>query len=124
MERFVFKIPSSKVSRHNDPVNTLSSIGYELRRMPGVTDDEWDSDFIGLTVDCSNGVKHLSVYPNYGIRNQLIRPSLKKSFREAMPKIIDMIPGMEHPFVGKIEFHSVRSVLKAVHFIQHSNQKP
>ncbi|MBW4053989.1 MAG: hypothetical protein HIU83_01030 [Proteobacteria bacterium] len=122
MERFILKIPGKgTVSRYGDPYEVLRSIDYELRRKPGTTDEEWESwDFQLMSTyhDSQSGVRPLNIHQNYGIRHQGIAAHLKKTFKEAMPKFMEMFPEMPALFQGRIEFHSHYDNLKEVHFIQ------
>jgi hypothetical protein len=122
MNPFILKIPlSGNTSQYGDPFETLNHINLELRRLPGVTDDDfygWDLELLGTWHDHKSGVRCLDIHQNHGIRNKLVHTIYKKSFKEAMSKLIKIYPDMPFPFQGRIEFHSHGGNLKEVHFIQ------
>jgi hypothetical protein len=94
----------------------LKLLNKELRRLPGITDKEWENDLFGVISDETSGVRHLDVHQNHGIRAKNVSSDMKQTFKKYMPEIIKILPGMESPFNGHIEFHSVGLSLKEVHF--------
>lgn len=117
MGPFILKIPARKrTTPHRSPYSALWLIDSELRRKPGITDEEWQNDIIGWTQDDTSGVRRLTIGQNHGIREKNVSARMREAFKEDMPKIIEMFPGMANPFMGHIELHSDRWHLKEVHF--------
>lgn len=125
MKRFVLKIPADSYRKpHCNHLKMLNVIADELRRLPGVTKEEWQDDFVGVTTDFTSGKRVLSISQNHGIREKRIAQSTKSYFKEYMPEIIRMFPGMTNPFVGDIEFHAGHYNSTEAHFIPKPQPEP
>lgn len=117
MEPFILKIPAGRRGTlPGELYNTLILINEELSRKPGITNEEWQNDFIGLSNWTYPESLPLTIWQNHGIRAKNVSASLKESFKKIMPEIIKKSPKMPSPFMGHLEFHSHGRTLKEVHF--------
>ncbi len=118
MNRFVLKIPAIlHTKKQLNIANTLAVIESQLRRMPGVTEEERLNDIIGFTHDSTAGKRVLAISQNHGIRDKRVQADTKASFKKYMPEIFKMFPEMASPFVGDIEFHAGFHNSTEAHFI-------
>jgi hypothetical protein len=119
MNSFKLKIPAGRRGKlPSEPYGVFCLINEELRRKPGITDEERLSDLTGLMTTADDSEPRLlTIGQNHGIRDRNASARMKVSFREAMPKIIEMFPEMVSPFVGHVKFYSVGAHLSEIHFI-------
>jgi len=116
MECFKLTIPATTLRHPWELYGTLSVLNAELRLLPGISEEEYLNDITGFLTDHSPGVKVLKIGQNHGIKNRDITKYTRISFKKNMPNIVQKLPELKMPFIGRIELHSDGRKLKEVYF--------